>query len=639
MVRLLLYVALVLPLPLLARMPNRAPHPLTTATATELETAIAVLRQDSRFPTGARIIAAGRADVEKRWTLTAATDTTHGEVAVTYHDMAMNVAYEASVDAAARRVTGVQRVGTVQPMIVQADMDTAAALAFRHPGIVAGLRRRGIPATDSVTCEVWASGVPTSAFATRLVRCIFFMKTNGVNRYDRPIEGLHVLIDVAKRQVLEVHDRTVVPIPSPSVYPAMSAVGAHRRTGKPNRSIVVDRGCVTWKTWRCSPVMQPQEGLVLYGLRWADGLRERPVAWRFGIGEMFVPYGDTSKAWQWRTAFDAGEYGLGTLSRTLAPGVDVPSDAVLMDVAVVDADGVATTISGAVAIYERDGGLGWKHVDVMTNTLAASRSREVVIAFLATVGNYDYMVQYILRDDGSIGVDIGLTGTLLTKGVPDTVYDTDSEQQHAGTLLDRNLLAPLHQHFFCLRMDLDIDGPENTVIETDVWAPPIGSENPFGNAMRMDEWELRYEQEGRTGPKPEKARRWMIVNPAVTTPTGRPRGYCLIPSGTARPFMSSVHHGRKRASFLDHTLWVTRYRAEERYPSGPYPNQGVGNDGLPRYSGNNDAIRNRDVVLWYTLGVTHVPRPEDWPIMPVEHVGVSLHPMGFFDRNPGIGPR
>jgi primary-amine oxidase len=41
-------------------------------------------------------------------------------------------------------------------------------------------------------------------------------------------------------------------------------------------------------------------------------------------------------------------------------------------------------------------------------------------------------------------------------------------------------------------------------------------------------------------------------------------------------------------------------------------------------------------VLWYSLGVTHIPRPEDWPVMPVHKAGFKLMPNGFFARNPAM---
>jgi primary-amine oxidase len=45
-------------------------------------------------------------------------------------------------------------------------------------------------------------------------------------------------------------------------------------------------------------------------------------------------------------------------------------------------------------------------------------------------------------------------------------------------------------------------------------------------------------------------------------------------------------------------------------------------------------IAEKDVVFWYTFGHTHVPRPEDYPVMPTAYIGFLLKPNGFFDQNP-----
>ena len=81
---------------------------------------------------------------------------------------------------------------------------------------------------------------------------------------------------------------------------------------------------------------------------------------------------------------------------------------------------------------------------------------------------------------------------------------------------------------------------------------------------------------------------------------------------------------------------MTKYHPKERYPSGDYPNQHAGGDGLPRWTAANRAIDNTEVVLWYTFGHNHIPRPEDWPVMPASYIGFTLKPDGFFDANPAL---
>ena len=97
----------------------------------------------------------------------------------------------------------------------------------------------------------------------------------------------------------------------------------------------------------------------------------------------------------------------------------------------------------------------------------------------------------------------------------------------------------------------------------------------------------------------------------------------------------SLSELRRRACFLCHHLWVTRYREGQLYPAGDYPNPG-GGDGLARFAEKNARLTGEDVVLWYTCGVTHAPRPEDWPVMPTVRIGFRLVPHGFFPRNPAL---
>jgi primary-amine oxidase len=93
---------------------------------------------------------------------------------------------------------------------------------------------------------------------------------------------------------------------------------------------------------------------------------------------------------------------------------------------------------------------------------------------------------------------------------------------------------------------------------------------------------------------------------------------------------------RARARFLDHHVWVTPYRPDERYPAGEYPNQSPGGDGLERWTAADRGLVDEDVVLWYVFGSHHFPRLEDWPVMPVVRCGFQLRPVGFFDRNPAL---
>ena len=171
------------------------------------------------------------------------------------------------------------------------------------------------------------------------------------------------------------------------------------------------------------------------------------------------------------------------------------------------------------------------------------------------------------------------------------------------------------------------------------WEPAglsLDKANPYGGAFDMTETVLRTESEGMRQMDLASSRRWKIVNPSVKNSLGEPVGYALLPGENARPFAAPVSSIRRRAGFLNFPFWVTPYKPTEMYSGGDYPNQSKGGEGLMKWSAANRSIDAKDLVVWYTMGITHNPRPEDWPVMPVHEAGFKLVPVGFFSRNPAL---
>src|SRR6202050_5929009 len=95
----------------------------------------------------------------------------------------------------------------------------------------------------------------------------------------------------------------------------------------------------------------------------------------------------------------------------------------------------------------------------------------LVISFHVTVANYEYLVYWRFYQDGNIECEVRATGILVTShfgagGPPPT-----------GTLVDHGTYAPFPQHFIVARLDLDVDGADNTVYVTD--SQPSG-DDPYG---------------------------------------------------------------------------------------------------------------------------------------------------------------
>jgi primary-amine oxidase len=298
------------------------------------------------------------------------------------------------------------------------------------------------------------------------------------------------------------------------------------------------------------------------------------------------------------------------------------------DVALCEADGTVRAMPNAICLHEEDTGRLWKHYDGRTGNSEVRRSRRLTISSIATIDNYEYAFYWYLYQDGSIETEVKLTGILLT-----TAALEGSMPAH-GTPVAPGLLAPYHHHFFTARLDMCVDGPSNTAYEVHLESMPPGDHNPSGNAWTARATPLRTESEAQQNADPASGRFWRVVNPAVSSRLGQPVGYRLVPGANTSPLAQPDADVLKRAGFLKSNLWVTPYQPAERYPAGDYPNQSSGGDGLPAWTRANRQIEATDIVLWYTFGISHVPRPEDWPVMPVERIGFALRPDGFFDNNP-----
>ena len=520
--------------------------------------------------------------------------------------------------------------------ITPEDYEAAAEAVRADSGWREAMRRRGVPDVSLVQIDVLASG----GFGLdvergrRIARAVAYVRRHdGDNGYARPVESLTAYVDLDEFRVLELEETDVKPIPEADgsfgagVVPARDDLKPFSITQPDGVSFAIDGNELRWYRWSLRAAIDPQEGLVLHDVRF-DG---RPVLHRASCAEMIVPYGESHPFHSWRTYFDAGEYGLGACTNSLELGCDCVGEIRYLDAHLVDQAGRPRRVRNAICVHEEDAGLLWKHSDELAGRVEVRRARRFVLNIVVTVGNYDYAFRWNLHLDGSIECEVQLHGIVSTMAL------APGEQPAGSTVIDTGLAAPNHQHFFCFRLDLDIDGVSNCVREVESEAIPTGPENPLGNAFRARVTPLRSEAEARRDSDERAARVWHVVNPARRNGLGGDVGYRLVPAhGVSTMLAQPDARVAARAGFARHTLWVTRHDEAERHPSGRYPYGRTETVGLPQWSEADRSLEESDVVLWYTVGTTHFVRPEDWPIMPVASAGFRLEPVGFFDRNPTL---
>jgi primary-amine oxidase len=616
-------------------------HPLEPLTPAEIAAAVAVIRQDGRRTARFRFVTVSLNEPPKPVVLAHRPGAMFPrEAFLVLLDNATGRGYEAVVDLTAGTVASfVPLADGVQPPIMLDEFVECEEAVKRSPAFRAALARRGVEDVSLVMVDPWSAGVygdeSADDLGRRLSRALCWVRSEPAdNGYARPLEGIVAVVDLNAMEVVRIEDHGVVPLPPQAGNWARQYIPETRPDLRPlevvqpaGASFEVDGHEIRWQNWRFRISFNPREGLVLHQLAYADQGRERPVLYRASVVEMVVPYADPAEQSYRKNAFDLGEYGIGMLANSLSLGCDCLGLIHYFDATMTDSRGELCTIPNAVCLHEEDYGILWKHTDWRTNQVEVRRSRRLVVSFIATVANYEYGFYWNLYQDGSIQLEVKLTGIMNTTAL------MPGEQSSYGTEIAPGLNAPFHQHFFCARLVASVDGFTNTVHEVDTRGVPPGPENPHGNAFVAHVTRLLRESQAQRVTSTAEARFWRIVNPHCTNALGRPVAYRLCPEGTSLPFAQPGAAVLKRATFLTKNLWVTPYHPDERFPAGEYPNQNPGGDGLPRWTADDRRIEDTDVVLWYTFGISHIPRPEDWPVMPVTPVGFMLKPDGFFDRN------
>jgi primary-amine oxidase len=500
-------------------------------------------------------------------------------------------------------------------------------------------RHYGVSDTSLVMVDIWSAGNYGSEEdrSRRLARPLCFLrKAAGENGYVHPIEGIRPVVDLNTMEVIRVEEHGVWPLPEASADYAADRVTKFRTDLKPlvisqpeGPSFALEGNQISWQKWRIVIGFNAREALTIHDLRYLDGDRYRPILYRASMTEMVVPYGDPRPTQVRKNAFDVGEYGMGMCTNSLRLGCDCVGHIHYLDAHLCTSRGEPLTIENAICIHEEDFGILWKHTDRrIPDKPEVRRSRRLVISCVATVENYEYGFFWYFYQDGNIQFEIKLTGILSLSAT------RDAERPAHGALLNRSLFAPNHQHFFNVRLDMTVDGVANTVQQIDVVADALDENNSFANAFHAVAIPLQTEKEACANLNLETGRTWKIVNPAVKNIVGEPVGYRFFGGDNAVPFGAPTAWWRKRAGFVEHHVWVTPFNEEERYAAGDYPNQSDGTDGLLQWIERDRPIENTDLVFWYTFGHTHIPRLEDYPVMPTAYIGFLLKPSGFFDLNP-----
>ncbi|KAK3337812.1 copper amine oxidase [Cercophora scortea] len=530
-----------------------------------------------------------------------------------------------------------------------------------HPCVRHEIELLRLPQGATVVVEPWTYGTDGMNEMSRLVTmCWFYMRLSSdadANYYAYPLQlAVEMSSEMEVTNVFHLSSRDEdadCPGAEPrefdhhkihnssEYHPAL----AHQRrtTLKPYQvvqpegpSFSVDGNHVSWEKWTLRVGFNYREGMTLHDIRYDN----RSLFYRLSLSEMFVPYGDPRAPYPRKAAFDLGNDGAGICANNLKLGCDCLGHIKYFDGWLTSQSGTPLKMPNVICLHEVDDGILWKHTNPRTGNAAVTRSRLLVLQTIITVSNYEYIFLFYFGQDASIHYEIRATGILST--APINIGDSVPN----GTVVAPGVLAPYHQHLFCLRIDPAIDGRNNSLMVEESHPMPLDDDNPFGVGYTVKTRIVPSE----TGLDLSHAtnRTFKIINETKTnSTTGTPVGFKLVPHYSQMLLAHPTSFHAKRSEFAAHAVWVTRHSDDELFPSGKFTMQSLGGDGIASWisqrrqidsdaAAERRSVRDKDLVVWHTFGSTHNPRAEDWPVMPCEKMVVGLKPVNFFERNPAL---
>lgn len=352
--------------------------------------------------------------------------------------------------------------------------------------------------------------------------------------------------------------------------------------------------------------------------------------YELSLQEQFVAYGGFSGAGQ--TVFMDSYYGIGLTSQSLRKGVDCPEVARYFPMSKSHLGGYQDMTEDAVCIFEEDSQTPeWRHTHAngTENRPHADgvRRSTLVIRTVATVGNYDYLYSIRFKPDASISVETTLAGYMLT-----SFFDVDGQTDRDivfGTRVGKHTLALLHDHLSGWKVDLDVLGTENSVrrmsVKVGTWeeamkdvakggkAPPPWHRSPVVKYIHTETLENEF---GFHNHDPGTIVH-SFINEQETNAWGYPRGYSIMHGLTAKQLLPDTHPFTKAASWSKYHLAVTQRKERELMSHGAIYDMTSPGDpviSLDHYL-DNESIRQTDLVAWVMMGLLHIPRSEDVPLI------------------------
>lgn len=412
----------------------------------------------------------------------------------------------------------------------------------------------------------------------------------------------------------------------------------------PRYSLDRDAQYVSYMGWTFYFTSYVSTGLMLYDIRFQN----HSVMYELGLNEAMAHYAGDDPIQGGQEFLDCA-FGMGKFSFELVPGYDCPAYADYFD-STYHLNGKKWTNKNSICLFEYTADyLLQRHTSQYQVTV--SKNTYLLMRYVATVGNYDYTIDYIMYLDGTLEVKVRASGFIFGAFRSNTTSN-DGPHHPPGTEADKYgyrihdaISSSMHDHVISFRADMDIAGQPNTFQRVAIepvkrsysWEQP---EIPLRESMALHEYPIDHET-GLDWPA-NSGEMYIVSHATATNKWNERRSYRITPgTGMGTPPHLTIKNSTslgKAATWATHDLWVVRQRDTERASADPL-NWFAPHAPLLDFDdvADNEPLGSEsDLVLYFNLGAHHVPHSGDLPntLMHTSASGVAFVPHNFLDRDP-----
>lgn len=611
----------------------RNTHPLDPLTVDEIRTVVEFLFQSKKATKDTRFALIELSEPSKREVIKNQTGINR-QAYVLMYDWKKKSSFEAVVNIKGRKLASWQKLKTGQPPNTYLIVERIEEIVFKDPRWQKAMLVRNLKNHDVIS--LWPDLLPyqrLNELNGKFIIPVMALNNNPSSAKARYL-NIDIQVNLSDGKIVKFIDNEVETKQAQNARQLIPKQSSHSEDPafyQAGRNFEINGSHLSWENWRFHFSVNPRRGLEIYDVKYVDNGRERNILYRASLSEIVTPYGDPA----WYSWYPSDEGDLNFSNYALVPTTenDVLPNTVFRPAIIHDAKGNTKTIQRSVAIYEKYSGLRWRHYQ------ESRRAKDLVLSSHFMVDNYDYVASWVFKQNGSIVVEVTLTGMInygLTEKQSVEPGELKNTKNISNTLVAPGVFGPVHQHYFNYRLDFDIDGSNNTAAEVNFTMLPKEPNNPNEEWFASTTTIFNKEKQAMRQISPNTSRKWKISNSNKTNQLGQKPSYFIIPKDNTFPLPGVNSKVRKKAGFINTHFWVTPYSRKEMYAAGKYLGADYTGEGLPKWVQANRDIKNKDIVVWYTLGITHMPRPEDWPVMPSRTISFEIMPFGFFTENPAL---